>query len=190
MHHLFLIGPGGVGKTSAGRLLAPMLSRRFVDLDEEFCAHVGPLRPFLDAFGYAAYVRRNGLLFHELLEGTPEPVVLALSSGFLETDVEPETIASNRALVKSAGTSILLMPSRSQEESSRIVVERQMERGLNLERVSQARIFAERFAAYMTMGDIQLFSVGSPLEIAMQIKQELAKKTPGSHNGIWGHSCS
>jgi shikimate kinase len=174
MQHLFLIGPGGVGKTSTGRLLAPMLSRGFVDLDEEFCAQVAPIRSFLDAFGYAPYVRRNALLLCKLLEHMIDPAVIALSSGFLATDVEPETIEQNRALVRRSGTSVLLMPSRLQDECSRIIVERQMQRGLNLDRASQTRVFTERFVAYMNLGEHQVFGMGSPLEMAMQVKGAIA----------------
>jgi shikimate kinase len=52
--HIFLIGPGGVGKTTIGRLFAPLLNLQFIDLDEEFCTRIGSVRSHLDRYGYLA----------------------------------------------------------------------------------------------------------------------------------------
>ncbi|WP_213805873.1 shikimate kinase [Granulicella sp. dw_53] len=176
MAHLFLIGPGGVGKSAAGRFVASMLGRDFIDLDEEFCARVEPIRSYLDRYGYAAYVRRNATLFGELLEMQEEPALFVLSSGFLVTDVEPEVVASNRLRVKEAGTSILLMPSRSFEESMKIVLERQMGRGLGLNYLLQQATFAARFDGYMELGDLQVFSSEGPSEVAKRIVDRLSAR--------------
>ncbi len=173
MSHVFLIGPGGVGKTSVGRILAPLLNYAFVDLDEAFCHKEDPIREFLDSHGYAEYVKRNSLLFYELLVNRTASTVFSLSSGFLVTDVEPEIIARNNALVRQAGTSILLMPSPLFEVSSSIVVERQLRRGLNLERDHQSRTFAARFSTYMRKGHLQIFGSDPPAIIALRVKEEL-----------------
>lgn len=94
---IFLIGPGRVGKTTVGRLLAPHLGYGLLDLDEEFCSRVRPIRNFLDAHGYTGYVRRNSELFLELLAhyGPASGMVFVLSSGFSgeanRTRIEPRT---------------------------------------------------------------------------------------------------
>ena len=172
---IFLIGPGGVGKTTVGRLLAPHLGYGLLDLDEEFCSRVRPIRNFLDAHGYAAYVRRNAELFHELLAlyGPASGTLFVLSSGFLATDVEPEVIAHNRAMVRAAGVSVLLMPSPDFGVSLEVVLARQMGRGLNLEPETQARTFRDRFEAYMQLGNVQVFSAVASEEVARLIAQEL-----------------
>jgi shikimate kinase len=130
MQRIFLIGPGGVGKTTVGRLLAVHLGYELLDLDEEFCSRVRPIRNYLDAHGYPAYVRRNSELFHKLLAlyGPASKTVFVLSSGFLATDVEPETVARNRTMVQAAGISVLLMPSRDLAASLEVVLARQMGR--------------------------------------------------------------
>ena len=43
MARIFLIGPGGVGKTTAGAELARQLGCAFVDLDQQFMARVGQI---------------------------------------------------------------------------------------------------------------------------------------------------
>ena len=173
MRHVFLIGPGGVGKTSVGRILAPLLNYAFVDLDEAFCQEEGAIRGFLGSHGYAEYLRRNSLLFSELLANSAESTVFSLSSGFLVTDVEAATIARNNALVQQAGTSILLMPSPSFEASSSVVIQRQLRRGLNLEHHQQLRTFAARFHAYMRKGDLQMFGCDPPAIIAQRVHEKL-----------------
>jgi shikimate kinase len=104
-------------------------------LDDEFCKRVRSIRNYLDEHGYASYVRRNSELFHELsaIYGPASGTVFVLSSGFLATDVEPETVARNRATVRAAGVSVLLMPSRDLVTRLKIVLARQRGRGLNLE---------------------------------------------------------
>jgi len=37
---IFIIGPGGVGKSTCGPILASMLDCKFIDLDEEFCQRI------------------------------------------------------------------------------------------------------------------------------------------------------
>ena len=54
-----LVGPGGVGKSTTGALLAERLGVSFVDLDEQFNANVGNISKFIDTNGYDAYAARN-----------------------------------------------------------------------------------------------------------------------------------
>jgi shikimate kinase len=177
--HIFLVGPGGVGKTTTGRLLAPLLGRPFVDLDQEFCDHIAPIRSFLGEQGYVAYVRRNASLFRSLLSAQPAPTVFALSSGFLATDVEPAIVTANRAAVVDAGISVLLLPSRDYTASLEIVVARQLQRGLGLHRDRQVATFRDRFIPYMSLADIQVFSAEPPEIVARLIARELAGHAGG-----------
>jgi len=176
--NIFLIGPGGVGKTTVGRLLAPMLSGSFIDLDEEFCARVRPIRRYLNEHGYPAYIRENAALLEKLLrESAQTPlVVFALSSGFLVTDVEPKIVLRNREIVQANGRSVLLLPSRDFVQSARIIVERQIQRGLNLERESQTILIQSRIGPYSELGHIKVFSSASPQSIAKEIAMRLTSE--------------
>ena len=170
-----MIGPGGVGKTTVGRLLAPMLSASFIDLDEEFCSRVQPIRRYLDKHGYPAYIRENAALLERLLRESAQTqlAVFALSSGFLVTDVEPKIVIRNRQIVQANGRSVLLLPSRNLVQSAQIIVERQLQRGLNLEHESQTTLIHSRIGPYSELGHIKVFSSASPQNIAKEIAMRL-----------------
>ena len=135
MNTLFLIGPGGVGKSTVGALLAQAMNYRFIDLDSEFCEQLLNIRQYIQRNGYECYVRDNAALCSRLLAENPhEKRVVVLSSGFLATDVCPEIVAVNRQLVRQSGYSILLLPSEDIDIATRIVVARQLMRGFGLVR--------------------------------------------------------
>ncbi|VUS85717.1 shikimate kinase [Klebsiella pasteurii] len=84
MNTLFLIGPGGVGKSTVGALLAQAMSYRFIDLDSEFCEQILNIRQYIQRDGYERYVRENAALCSRLLAENPhEKRVVVLSSDFL-----------------------------------------------------------------------------------------------------------
>ena len=170
---VFLIGPGGVGKTTVGPLIAAKLSRPFLDLDEQFCERVGPIRRFLDENGYPSYVRQNAALFRQLLGEAEAGTVFALSSGFLATDVEQRIIEQNRALVMQQGTALLLIPSDDPAECARIIVERQLRRGFGLEQNSQLDLIRDRLPAYLKLGHVMVASSSSPDSIAKEAVHRL-----------------
>lgn len=56
---LFLLGPGGVGKSTLGRELARRLAMPLIDLDLEFCERLQLIGPFIAAHGYERYRAAN-----------------------------------------------------------------------------------------------------------------------------------
>ncbi|HCD3191521.1 TPA: shikimate kinase, partial [Klebsiella oxytoca] len=90
---VYIIGPGGAGKTTTGRLVAELLGWTAIDLDQAFCQYIMNIRQFIKQFGYEKYVIRNSLLLNELLvERTGLKSVFILSSGFLSTDICQEIL--------------------------------------------------------------------------------------------------
>ena len=82
--HLFLIGPGGAGKSTVGEKLAVRLGYAFVDLDAQFCERVANIREYLKSDGYEAYLEQNAALFDALLlERCQQNVVLRYLPDFL-----------------------------------------------------------------------------------------------------------
>ena len=169
--HIFLIGPGGVGKSTTGPLLAELLNRPFVDLDDVFCDEIENVGTYIRSKGYEAYVRANADLAQDLIRRRAEPMVMALSSGSLVTNVLPEVIARTRAIVHETGISILLLPAG--EDMAGIVVARQLARGFGLERESERQKFLDRAEAYRALADICVDSSRRPDEIAGMIARRL-----------------
>lgn len=71
---LFLIGFMCSGKTTVGRALAPLLGVPFTDLDRIVEARVGPLLPFVQREGEAAFRKQEAEVLGELLVG-PDAVI-------------------------------------------------------------------------------------------------------------------
>ena len=118
MNTLFLIGPGGVGKSTVGALLAQAMSYPFIDLD-----------------------------------------------------VCPEIVASNRLLVRQSGYSILLLPSEDIDIATRIVVARQLMRGFGLVREKEEMKFRQRFREYCALDDCR---VVSSERVAERVREKVA----------------
>jgi shikimate kinase len=72
--HIFLIGFMCSGKTRVGRELAPLLDLPFYDLDREIEARVGPILPFFERHGEAAFRREEQRMLEELMDG-PDAVI-------------------------------------------------------------------------------------------------------------------
>lgn len=171
---IYIIGPGGAGKTTTGRLVAELLGWTAIDLDQVFCQYIMNIRHFIKKFGYEKYVIRNSLLLHELLvERSGLKTIYILSSGFLSTDICQETILKNRDIVNRTGLTILLMPSADYEISLECIMFRQLTRGLKLNKETEIRKFEQRFDDYISMGEIRVFSMDKPSLIATKIVKQL-----------------
>lgn len=169
---IFLIGPGGVGKTSSGRHLAELLDREFIDLDERFMSGPGHIGQYIREHGYAKYVRQNSKLFFEHINQSAEPLVVALSSGFLIAEVEVETVEKNKFAVKN-GHSVLLLPHADPDKCADIVVFRQVQRGFNLREEIERPKFLERLPVYRSLADQVTVIEGTPEESARAIFDQL-----------------
>lgn len=96
---IFLIGFMCSGKTTVGRVLAPLLDVPFLDLDRQLEERLGPLLPFIQREGEEAFRRIEAEVLGELLDGPP--AVIATGGG---TPCEGD----NMVRLKAAGTVIWL----------------------------------------------------------------------------------
>ena len=171
---IFLIGPGGVGKSTCGEILANLLGYNFIDLDEEFCKRVENVGDYINNYGYEKYCHENSKLFYEILGQHLQNFVFSLSSGFLIHEGMDELTFKHKQTLKDLGISILLLPSKSLDESAEIVVKRQLSRNFGLKEDREKTKFFQRFPIYNELGDIKIFSHDKPEIIAEQMKKEIA----------------
>jgi shikimate kinase len=170
---LFIIGPGGVGKTTVGPLVARRLDRPFVDLDQVFHTTIGNIGAFIPRQGYRRYVEENAALFERLIAERTPPFVMALSSGFLASD-GADIATRNRGRVAALGLRVLLLPHEEIDTATKIVVARQLGRGFGLKEENERDKFRKRFAEYQRLADVTVFSAAAPEEIAATICARLA----------------
>jgi shikimate kinase len=170
---IFIIGPGGVGKTTCGTLLAKMLDYKFIDLDTEFCAQIDNVGNHINTKGYESYCYENSRLFYQLLKTQPAKFIFALSSGFLIHENLNDLTQKHHRTIKELGLSILLLPSKSLEEGMKIIVDRQMSRGFGLNPEREKIKYTKRFHQYQKFGDIKIYSHDAPEVIAGQIYREI-----------------
>ena len=173
---VFIVGPGGSGKSTAGQILAERLDYAFVDLDLVFCERIGIIGDYIDQHGYRAYASANSLLFDRLWSEHPSRTVFALSSGFLVHEDAPELVRKHEQLLERAGITVLLLPSESLAEAMRVIVPRQLGRGLPglVERTEREKL-ARRFPRYKRFGDVKVFSAADPPTVVALMVAELAR---------------
>lgn len=169
---LFLLGPGGVGKSTLGRELAQRLSWPLIDLDLAFCEQLELIGPFIAAHGYERYRAENLALASRLTTALTAPSIFVTSSGFLAAPPQSADRASARRIV-AAGYGITLLPSLDIDIATAVVVERQLARGFGLERVSEEHKFRERFPIYRDAGEMLVISTSPAAPIAEALLDRL-----------------
>jgi shikimate kinase len=171
---IFIIGPGGVGKSTSGKLLAKKIGYELVDLDLEFMNRVGHIGSFIESFGYEQYAYKNSELFYSLVDNYTD-LVFVLSSGFLVHKGLKELVFKHSKTIKTNGTSVLLLPSKDINEAVEIVVKRQINRGFGLKEELERKKIEERYIEYSNFGDIKIYSHDTPENIAEEMKRNLVK---------------
>ena len=163
--NIFLLGPGGVGKSTLGVELAHQSGWLLIDLDLEFCDRVAVIGPFIASHGYEAYRFENLRLATRLVATLTQPTLFVTSSGFLAAPSTSDDHRGALALVRS-GYSITVLPSLDLDEATEIVVTRQLTRGFGFDREDQTRKFQHRFGIYRDKGDMLVASMAPAAEIS------------------------
>ena len=170
---VFLIGPGGVGKTTTGKHLSDRIGYDFVDLDEYFCSEVANIRNFISDFGYREYVIMNSRCFNDVINKCRSNTVISLSSGFLIFEEADEVVEANREYIRRLGVAVLLVPSLDHQKAADIVAKRQVGRGFGLNEAEERKKFLERIKIYEGFSKHTALSGGCPADTVDQIAQML-----------------
>jgi shikimate kinase len=97
-NNIFLIGPMGSGKTTIGRMLAEVLSLKFVDLDLEIEKKCGANIPWIfDMEGEEGFRKRESRMLLEL--ASKSGVVLATGGGAIISETNRNTLKNNGFVV-------------------------------------------------------------------------------------------
>ena len=163
--NVFLLGPGGVAKSTLGTALARQSGWPLIDLDLEFCHRIAVIGPFIASHGYEAYRFENLRLAARLVAALTRPTLFVTSSGFLAAPAESNDYRGALALVCS-GYGITVLPSLNLNEATEIVVARQATRGFDFDRDEQTRKFQHRFEIYRNKGDMLVVSMAHAGETA------------------------
>jgi shikimate kinase len=165
---IWLIGPGGAGKSTTGPLVADRLGLPFHDLDARFADRHGSIDAFIATRGYEAYARANVETCLAVVDGG---AVAALSSGFMTypTGVHP-AYPELRRQVAGGPTTFVLLPSLDLETCVAESVRRQMGRPIgNRGAAREEAVIRERFPIYASIPTHRIETLRSPAEVAAAI---------------------
>lgn len=176
--HLYLVGPGNVGKTTVGASLASLIDRPFIDLDLEFIKQIGHIGSYIDTLGYAKYRRQNAGLLRRLVKDASKPTIFALSSGFLISR-DYDKVITDLAFLKRTGVTCLLLPSQNATSDAALIADRAATRPyLKTNREREMARYRQRFTEYQAVGaDLTIYSKDAPEAIARQIVAALTSIT-------------
>ena len=169
---LFLIGPGGAGKSTLGNALSTHLGWSLIDLDLVFCEQIDIISPFIARHGYECYREENLQLAERLVASTSGSAIFVTSSGFLAADQQSSDYQNAKAVI-ATGYAVTVLPSLDVEQATQIVVARQLSRGFDFTRATEEPKFRTRFAIYKDEGDAQLIGVAPAPEMAATLVREL-----------------
>ncbi|RFS30647.1 hypothetical protein D9K79_05465 [Acinetobacter cumulans] len=163
------IGPGGAGKTTIAKQLAPKIGAVCIDLDEYFLKMEGDISLYIQQHGYLAYARRNITLYQQLRRSIqPEQsVILVCSSGFmtyaLDQDAEYKTI--KHQLLAEAQTYVFL-PSLDKKQCIDLIVQRQLNRAyLQADPEKECLKISQRFDQYASFACTRVITHDTPENI-------------------------
>ena len=177
---VYLIGPGGAGKSTAGALLARELGYSLIDLDEYFVAHSGDISTYLWSHTYSEYATQNFTNYRLAMGAISAPTVFVLSSGFMvyPTEIDPGYPGA-RDSVELAPLTFLLMPSFEFEDCVSIIVERQLSRPyLRSNRDSEEGRIRERFYRYMALRCQRVSTGVAPERVVSELIARIAANAP------------
>lgn len=167
--HIFLIGPGGIGKSTFGPQLAADVNADFVDLDLAVCERIAPIPELIEAEGYAAYCAVSSTVAARLVEEAGGRLVMATSSGFLTHDDQPQVVAANLGIVRRAGRSVLVLPDADLDAAAELIADRQARRWGAETRDHWLAVTRRRLPTYRDLAGIEVVAADTSEETSRRV---------------------
>lgn len=173
MKHLFIIGPGGAGKSTVAKHLSSIINYPLLDLDVEFCYTYCDITDYIKSNGYSVYCQKNSELLRNIVNISTQSSLFVLSSGFMVYENYPELAKSNVDYVHRYGKTIRLLPSSNKKIAMKLIIERQSMRPFYRGYSKEKNTIDGRFDTYLAMGDYKFETNQPPETIASYIASKL-----------------
>lgn len=166
--NVFLVGPMGAGKTTLGKQLARLLSKRFVDSDHEIEQRTGATIPWIfDIEGETGFRNREAAVIDELTQQAG--IILATGGGAV---LRPE----NRTNLRDRGVVVYLFASidelyvRAGKDKNRPLLQ------TDDPKARLAQLYAERDPLYREVADLVIDTASQPLsalidDVAIKLRE-------------------
>lgn len=178
---IHLVGPGGAGKSTTGKIVAELLGCPFHDLDRLFEERHGSIDDFIALHGYPAYARRNVETYEEI--EARALAILAVSSGFMTypEDVHPRLPTIRRSIATLSST-VVLLPSLDLEPCVAETLRRQRARPRAQHRTDarEEQVIRERFPVYVALAARKVTTMRPAADIAAEIAVAVRGACPAS----------
>lgn len=179
---IYLIGPGGAGKTTTARLLKKEFDFQYYDIDEIFMIQEGDISKFINTYGYHKYAIRNLKIYTQLLGSLSQKHIniVVCSSGFMcyLNDISKDYLRIKKQIEKHDFT-FLLLPSMDLETCVNEIVDRQMMRSyLSLSKEKEERKIRQRFPIYNDLKCKIILTNQDKNKVALQIYTQISDFLP------------
>lgn len=174
---IYLIGPGGAGKTTLAKQFSKDFGAIYYDLDEHFMLNLGNISQFINTYGYKEYAIQNIELYQNLVKNIDHNLIniVVCSSGFM---TYPNELTTNYHQIKTHiedhYLTFLVLPSFELEICVKEIVNRQLQRKyLNGSATSEEHKIRNRFPLYINLKCQKILTNEAPSKIAFKLYKQI-----------------
>lgn len=174
MSLLFLTGFMGSGKSRIGRELSALLGTRFIDVDRAIEQQIGPITPFFQREGEAAFREVERQVLQDLLKGADAVIATGGGTPFQFDNME-RMLAAGNVVYLDASLPVLI------ERLKRTGRDRPLLFGLSDAQLEQriSELFAARRPGYLRAHHV-INADATPQEVAARIVAAIDASVSGS----------
>lgn len=176
MVNIYITGPSGGGKTSAGRIVAQLLGRPFVNHDDLFEQRHGSIMEYWKQFGDEGLAKAMAGIVREV-HAKDGQVIAPFASAFSYAEA-PTLPAENAQICKHDGFFVLLLPSHFEWRAVRILVQRNSYRqNYVVNKNDVEKNYRTRIPVLKQLADVIVYDNTSPEHAAAKIVAEVKRRS-------------